>query len=79
MTSQQLRVAIYLRNHGELNPLTAWLELGVYRLSAVILELRKKGFSIRTDRKSALNKFDEKCCFANYVLENKNDDNKREN
>ncbi len=41
-TPQEQRIIDYLRNHGKINPLQAWKECGVYRLSAVIFNLKRK-------------------------------------
>jgi len=59
---------MHLMAVGSVDPVEAWSELGVYRLSSVIHKLRKAGFSIETKRKQAVNKFGEKCSFAQYVL-----------
>ena len=67
--TQLERLEQYLKTHGSVEPLTAWKELGIYRLAAVILLLKKKGYSIRTERLEVENQFQEKCKVANYVLE----------
>ena len=66
--TQDERVAHWLRTHGEIEPITAWSQLGIYRLSAVILRLRQEGMNIKTDKKDVLNRFGEACKFANYIL-----------
>ena len=67
--TQVERLEQYLKTHGSVEPLTAWRELGIYRLAAVVLLLKKKGYSIRTERLEVENQFQEKCKVANYVLE----------
>lgn len=69
MTNQEKRLLDYLKNNSKISPMDAWIELGIYRLSDVVFKLRKKGFVIDTNRKSVLNKFDEPCNFAEYVLD----------
>ena len=69
--NKQERVFTYLKEHGSVEPIEAWRELGVYKLSAVILELRKAGHEIVTERRNSLNRFGELCNFAHYVLEDK--------
>lgn len=69
MKTQQNRLHEYLLAHRVIEPLTAWTELGIYRLAAVIFELRKSGLSISTNKIDVLNKFNEKCNVAQYVLE----------
>jgi hypothetical protein len=67
--NQEIRLMDYLKTNQEINPLEAWQELGIYRLSAVVHNLRKEGHNISTERKTAFNKWNEKCSFANYKLE----------
>jgi len=67
-TPQEQRIIDYLRNHGKINPLQAWKECGVYRLSAVIFNLKKKNIDIQSDRVKVQNKFDEDCNVAEYKL-----------
>jgi hypothetical protein len=62
------RVIKYLQENGSIEPIQAWKDLGIYRLSACILELRKSGCNIITKRKNSLNRFGESCKFACYVL-----------
>jgi hypothetical protein len=69
--TQYQRLLSYLEVHEYINPLEAWSELGIYRLSDVILQLRRDGFDIETERIHVYNRFDEKCKVARYVL-NKN-------
>ena len=66
--NQKNRVLEYLNNHESLNPLQAWRELGVYRLAAVICELRKDGVPIQTDLRPVINQFDEECRVGHYSL-----------
>lgn len=48
MTPQALKVRDYIEVHGTITPLHAWRVLGVYRLSARILELRRSGINVKT-------------------------------
>ena len=66
MTNQENRILLELQTKGIINPLTAWTRFGVYRLSAVIFNLKEKGFHIQTNRKAIKNRFDEKVNFAEY-------------
>lgn len=65
--NQKERLLDYLQKNGSINPLEAWKELGIYRLSATILELRKQGHIIETTRMDVKNRFNEKCHVAKYV------------
>jgi hypothetical protein len=63
------RLLEYLKARTRINPLEAWAELGIYRLSAVVFALRQKGHDIKTNIKPVLNRFDEPCNFAEYELQ----------
>ena len=67
--SQQDRLLNYLETNKQINPLTAWSELGIYRLSDTVLKLRKKGHEIITEKLEVNNRWNEKCRVANYILE----------
>lgn len=68
MTNQEKRLLDYLKANKKISPMEAWIDLGIYRLSDVVFKLRKQGLSIETERKSVMNRFDEPCNFAEYVL-----------
>ncbi len=68
MTNQEQRLLDYLKTNFKVSPMDAWIELGIYRLSDVVFKLRNKGYEIETERKSVMNRFDEPCNFAEYVL-----------
>jgi hypothetical protein len=67
--TQRERLLDYLKQNGSINPLESWQQLGIYRLSAVILLLRREGYCITTDMVEVKNQFSETCKVANYVLE----------
>ena len=64
--TQTERLLNYLKENKNINPLQSWLQLGIYRLSDVVLKLRKKGHNITTERVKVLNQFGESCSVANY-------------
>jgi len=66
--TQTQRLIKYLAENESIDPLTSWIELGIYRLSAVIFDLRNDGYNIITERKEVTNKYGEKCLVANYKL-----------
>ncbi len=68
MTSQQERLCFWLKEYGNIDPLTAWRELGIYRLSAVIFDLRKSGMEIVTKKCEVKNRWGESCKVAEYQL-----------
>ena len=63
------RLAAWLEKHGEIDPMTAWRELGIYRLGARIHDLRRRGWSIVSTRKRVTNRYGEECKVAFYRLE----------
>ena len=65
--TQKQRLLDYLQQNGNINPLDAWKLLGIYRLSSVILDLRKEGYLIESARMDVKNRFGEKCHVANYI------------
>jgi len=66
------RVLSYMQSRGSIQPLEAWRELGIYRLSAVIYDLRKDGYAIKTKRMEVVNRFGESAHIAQYSLDNQN-------
>ena len=66
--SQDQRLLNYLRDNKQIDPLTSWKELGIYRLSSCIHRLRKQGWDINTGRKSVINSHGESCVVALYKL-----------
>lgn len=64
--TQKQRTIDYLTRYHKLNPIKAWQSLGIYRLSDVILKLRREGYEIETDEVIVKNKFGENCKVAEY-------------
>lgn len=69
MATQTERLLSYLQQNGSIDPMTAWVELGVYRLGARIFDLKAAGHNITTGTKKVKNRFDEDCRVALYTLE----------
>jgi len=67
--TQNERVLEYLKQHKGLEPMTAWLELGVYRLGARIFDLKKMGHNIKSTSIDVWNRWGEKATVAYYQLE----------
>lgn len=68
MQSQNERLKEYLQVNKTINPMQAWQELGIYRLSGRVLDLRKRGMSIITDKCKVWNKYGEDCTVALYRI-----------
>jgi len=65
--TQDLAVLTWLKENGSINPIEALNEMGCFRLSARIHNLKKKGYQITTKRISKNGRFG-KVCFAEYSL-----------
>lgn len=55
----QTRVYDFIKNHGSITTLDAFLELGETRLSARIFELKEKGVRLETEWIDVSNRFGE--------------------
>jgi hypothetical protein len=62
------RVEDYLERHGEIDPMTALNELGIYRLGARIFELRHGGIPIETRHERVRTRDGGTAVVARYVL-----------
>ena len=49
MASQNERVLNYMREHGSIDPMRAVRDLGIYRLSARIYDLKALGVAIKSE------------------------------
>ena len=67
--SQNERILDHLRNVGAIRPMTAWSELGIYRLASRINDLRKAGHKIKTKKVEVVNRWGESSYIAEYSLE----------
>jgi cob(I)alamin adenosyltransferase len=64
--TQVERLETYLESHASITPLEAWNLLGIYRLSAAVHTLKKKGRKIETELVKVSNQFGESCHVAQY-------------
>ena len=58
----------YMRQHGSVTGLQALSELGIMNYKGRIHDLRKMGYTIRTDYITRMNAHGEKKTFARYSL-----------
>lgn len=65
------KVLDWMERHGSIDPAQAFLELGVYRLSGRIKDLRNEGYDIKSETVRYKTKDGEKKHFARYSLNNK--------
>jgi hypothetical protein len=61
------RLNEYLNNNDGIDPITAWTELGIYRLGARIFDLKRIGHNITRTNKKVRNRFNEPCVVAWYT------------
>ena len=66
--SQQSRLEEHLKSGRTINRLQALLELGIFELSARVIDLENKGISISKKRVEVTNRFGEKCRVTEYAL-----------
>ena len=67
-TSQEKEVLDYLRIIGSITSWEAIVEFGATRLSAIIYNLRKKGYNIETNDVIVKNRYGNATVIAKYVL-----------
>ena len=62
------RITRHLNDFGYITPGEAFIEYGIYRLSARIFDIRRRGVPIKTEIVKSKNRYDEPIRFAKYVL-----------
>jgi len=67
-TTKSSEVLKHLKVKGHITSLEAFQLYGATRLSAIIFELRKKGYNIKTTDGTCIDRYGHKCNFAKYVL-----------
>ncbi len=68
MTPQAQRLKKFFDMGLSITPLTAWTELGIYRLSARVYELRKAGVPVKRELVSVMSRFGDRASVAKYSL-----------
>lgn len=58
----------YIKDFGSITPTDAFSDLGVYRLSACIFTLRKRGIAISTCMEESTNRYGKTVRYARYKL-----------
>jgi len=66
--TQEARLLQWLESGKGIDPLTAWTELGIYRLSARIFDAKKTYPDIKKTSKAVFNRYGEKFTVAWYTL-----------
>lgn len=67
--SQNDRLLRHLRAFGTIQPMTAWSQLGIYRLASRICDLRQAGHNIEKRMVTVSNRWGEEVRVAEYKLE----------
>lgn len=67
-TTKSSEVLKHLKVRGSITSLEAFELYGATRLSAIIFELRKKGYNIKTTDSTCIDRYGHRCNFAKYVL-----------
>ena len=67
--TQTERVLEYMRDFGSISPLDAIRDLGIYRFSARIFDLKEQGHRVNTTITSSKNRYGETIHYAVYTLE----------
>lgn len=68
--TQPGRLLAALLRGQKINPLTGWIQLGIYRLADSAFQLRRTGWPIENIGLDVQNRFGEDCHVACYVLPN---------
>ena len=69
--NQTERLLNFLERNQHIDPMMAWVQLGIYRLGARVYDLRHLGHNILSTRITIRNQFGEKVRVASYTLQQK--------
>lgn len=73
--TQKDRVLEYMQDFGSISPKEAFEDLGVYRLSAIIYDLKyKDGYDIKTEIERGKNRYGDSTCYARYSFAEQNEE-----
>lgn len=67
--TQAGRLLEHLNSGKSINRLSALVELGIFELSARIIDLETHGFKVNKERKTVTNRFNEKTSVTEYSME----------
>jgi hypothetical protein len=66
--SQCDKIVEYMREHGGITQLEAYLDIGCWRLASRISDLKKRGYGIRKEWVTVKNRYGESVPVARYSL-----------
>lgn len=64
------KIVEYMKKHGSITQLDAFLDIGCWRLASRICDLRKQGYNIKRDMITVKNRDKEDVQVARYSLHN---------
>lgn len=67
-TSQCEKIVEYMKKHGSITQMQAFVDIGCWRLASRINDLKKKGYAIKREMISVKNRYGEKVPIAKYSL-----------
>ena len=67
--TQKEAVLEWLKTDGSITSMEAFEHLGITRLSAIVFNLRKLGYTISSDDMTIINRYGKQVHFARYKLE----------
>ena len=67
--TQAGRLLAHLRAGNSINRLSALIDLGIFELSARIIDLENDGYKVSKERKTVTNRFNEKTSVTQYRIE----------
>jgi hypothetical protein len=67
--TQAERVLSYMEENGSITQLDALQSLGVMRLASRISDLKKMGYTIKSDVEALKNRYEETCYIKRYSLQ----------
>lgn len=66
--SQCDRIIEYMKKHGSITQAEAYIDIGCFRLASRICDLKRRGYSIKTETVYVKNRYDEEVPIAKYSL-----------
>lgn len=74
--TQTAKVTMWLKSGKTLTSQDAWKRWGVTRLSAIIFNLRRQGYTIETSQETGTNRYGEPVRYGRYILHEEDSDEK---
>lgn len=68
------RIIEYMKKHGSITQLEAYLDIGCWRLASRISDLKNQGYPIKREMETVKNRYGEKVLIARYSLAEVNTD-----